>query len=223
MERTPAIAFLRRDLSGKAAREHGIISSFARKTGFELVAAVTDECSAEILASSGFARALYRLERSAARTVIVASAESFASDPLIQAVGWKQLSLFGITLIAADNSQFTSDPATTNMVERILDHSWAIEKLLSAARIRGTNERRGLSVGPRWRKQYIDIVPDAVHLAKDIYELAQRTGTRITLREISAQLAEAGHVKKSGNPFHPQEIDRMIKGPNRGLGRGRRG
>jgi DNA invertase Pin-like site-specific DNA recombinase len=217
MDRTPAIAFLRQDSSGKATREHKIISSFARKAGFEIVAAVTDDGSADIIASSGFARVLNGLERNAARTVIVASAESFASDPLVQAVGRKRLSEFGISLIAADGSQFTPDTATTNIVERILDHSSAFEKLLSTAHIRGTNERLRLKTGPKWRKQYIDIVPDAVRLAKDIYELAQRAGTRITLREISAQLAKAGHVKKGGKPFHPQEIDRMIKGPNRSL------
>jgi DNA invertase Pin-like site-specific DNA recombinase len=162
MERTPAIAFLRPDLSGKATREHRIVSSFARKAGFEIVAAVTDEGSTDILASSNFARLLNRLERSSARTVIVASAESFASDPLVQAVGRKKLSEFGISLIAADGSQFTPDTATTNIVERILDHSSAFEKLFLSAHIRETNKRLGLKAGPKWRKQYIDIVPDAV-------------------------------------------------------------
>jgi hypothetical protein len=214
MDRTQAIAFHRRDQSGKT-RERKAVNAFARKAGFEIVAELSDESDTDILMSSGFARVLRRIARSGVQTVIVASAASFAADTLVQTVGWAKLSQFGITLIAADGSGFTSDLIATKLVERILAQGSGFDNLLRVAHAQGTNARLWLKVGPNWRKQYVDTVPEAVRLAKNLYDKARRAGTRITLRDISAQLAEGGHLNNSGKPFHPQEIDRMIRGPNR--------
>ena len=218
MDRIRAIAYLRRDSSGKVTSERRIISLFAREAGFQIVAELSDESGTDIFRSPGFARVLKRIELTGVQTVIVASAASFSPDALVQAVGRAKLSRFGITLIAADRGGFTSELITDRLVEHLLDQASAFDNLLREARARGTNERLRRKVGPNWRKQYVDIAPDAVGLAKNIYEMARRSGSRVTLREISAQLAAAGHLKKNGKPFHPQEIDRMIKGPNPRLG-----
>ena len=220
MNRTQAIAYLRRDPSGEILRERKAVAVFARKAGFEIVAEISNNSDTDAVLSASFAKVLRRIERNQAQTVIVASASCFAADSLVQAVGREKLSEYGISLIAADGSTFTSDLLTSELIKRVLDQAADFDNFFRHANRRGAKERNRIKVGPNWRKQYVDIVPAAVSLAKNLYDAARRAGTRITLRDISTRLAEAGHLNLSGKPFHPQEIDRMIKGPNRtGMGR----
>jgi hypothetical protein len=44
---------------------------------------------------------------------------------------------------------------------------------------------------------------------------AQDGRERLSLREISARLTQAGHVNERGQPFNPQSIRAMIEGPQR--------
>jgi DNA invertase Pin-like site-specific DNA recombinase len=210
----PAIAFLRRDAAGKVTKERQAVSAFAARAGYEIVAELSDEIDADILRSPGFARALRRVEATGAQTIILASVSSFARDKLVRAVGRVKLSLFGITLIAADCGRFPDNSVEDRLVKQMLDQVSAFDELLVTASDKGKSDRFGRKVGPKGRKQYVDLVPEAVSLAKRIYEMARHGETRVTLREISQQLADAGHVEKTGKPFHPHAIDRMIKGPN---------
>ena len=195
-QRSPAIAFLRRDAAGKVIHERKAVAAFADKAGYRIVAELSDESDADILSSPGFARALRRIEVTGVQTLIVASVASFAPDKMVRAVGRAKLLRFGITLIAADTGQFPSDSFEDRLVEQLLHQVSAFDELLGAANAKGKSERLGRKVGPKGRKQYVDLVPEAVSLAKKIYEMARHAGTRVTLREISQQLAEAGHFEK---------------------------
>ena len=42
---------------------------------------------------------------------------------------------------------------------------------------------------------------------------ARSTGWRMSFREISAKLEEAGHINDRGQPFNPQSVRAMVTGP----------
>jgi hypothetical protein len=57
-----------------------------------------------------------------------------------------------------------------------------------------------------------ELRPEAVALAKRLRRASPKTGLRRTLREISAELAAAGHVNEHGRPFNPASIKSMLEG-----------
>jgi hypothetical protein len=207
-----AIAFLRKDSLDQLRRERALVATFCEQTGLDVFGEVTESSTVDIFASRGLTRAVQRLESRGAHTIVVASQGSFSPDPLTWAVGVLKLAEFDISLVTADGSP----PSETVMdLPKAIGLATRFEGLLRSTMEQGISPK-GRAIGPKWRKQYVDLVPEAVHLAKEIYDRSHRAGCRITLREISAHLEGRGLVKKSGKPFHPQEIDRMLKGPRPG-------
>ena len=51
--------------------------------------------------------------------------------------------------------------------------------------------------------------PEAVALAKRLRRASPKTGERRSLRDISALLAEAGHLNEHGRPYNPRSIKAM--------------
>ena len=48
-------------------------------------------------------------------------------------------------------------------------------------------------------------------LAKRLHRASPKTGERMSLRRISAELKAAGHVNEHGRPFNPNSIKSMIE------------
>ena len=48
-------------------------------------------------------------------------------------------------------------------------------------------------------------------MAKRLHRANPKTGKRKSLRKISAQLADAGHLNERGQPFNPWSIKAMIE------------
>lgn len=211
----PAIAFLRRRKGGAttAARdEQALIKSFAERSGYEIVfefvyAGASD---AGLLESQAFTAMLERIETKKALTVIVASATTFSEDPLVLAVGAAQFRRHGIELLVAE--ALSPQPITTSP-ELIVDHVFQIRERFEA-HLQRMEQRRRAKLGPQRRKNYVEMFPEAVSLAKRLHEKSLRDGVRTSLRELSAILARQGHLNNAGNPYHPDEVRRMIKGPD---------
>lgn len=210
-----AIAFLRRRKGGAttAARdEQALIESFAERSGYEIVfefvyAGASD---AGLLESQAFTAMLERIETKKALTVIVASATTFSEDPLVLAVGAAQFRRHGIELLVAE--ALSPQPITTSP-ELIVDHVFQIRERFEA-HLQRMEQRRRAKLGPQRRKNYVEMFPEAVSLAKRLHEKSLREGVRTSLRELSAILARQGHLNNAGNPYHPDEVRRMIKGPD---------
>ncbi len=211
----PAIAFFRRRKGGEpvASRsERALIESFAARFGYEIVfefvySGTSDE---ELFDSEAFKAMIDRIEAKKALTVIVGSATTFSNDPLVQAVGTAQFRKHGIELLVADSSKA---PAITTSPDQIVDHVFQLRERFEA-HLQRMEERRRLKFGPQRRKNYVEMFPEAVSLAKSLHEKSEREGVRRSLRELSAMLALQGHLNNAGNPYHPDEVRRMIKGPN---------
>jgi hypothetical protein len=50
-----------------------------------------------------------------------------------------------------------------------------------------------------------------VALAKRLRRASPKTGERRSLRDISALLAEAGHLNEHGRPFNPRSVKAMVE------------
>jgi DNA invertase Pin-like site-specific DNA recombinase len=120
----------------------------------------------------------------------------------------------GIELIAADSpDSFVDDTPTAILVRQILGAVAQFEKAALVAKLRGARERvrrvRGKCEG---RKAHAEMNPQAVALAKRLHRASPKTGERMSLRRISAELAAAGYRNAYGRQFNPNSIKNMIEG-----------
>src|SRR6185436_20956353 len=70
------------------------------------------------------------------------------------------------------------------------------------------------------RKSHAELSPETVMLAKRLRRANPKTGRRLSFREISVKLEEAGHLNERGQPFNPQSVRAMIAGPQPRASRG---
>ena len=118
----------------------------------------------------------------------------------------------GINLIAADSpTSFLDDTPTVRLIRQVLGAVSEFEKAMVVPKLRGVRDRKrktGLKV--EGRKSIAETKPQVVVLARRLYRKAPKGGRR-TLREISAELATAGHLTQTGKPYAPAAVARMIK------------
>jgi phosphoglycolate phosphatase-like HAD superfamily hydrolase len=212
----PAIAFFRRKANASRLddlqSERVAIEAYAERSGYEIVFEFShiDEGDEELLDSPAFEAMLTRVAAQNVRAVIVATATTFAQNPLVQAVGAAKFRKFGVEVLAVEPAAplaVTISPS--QLVERILAIEDKFEKQLSHMA-----EKRRKRFGPPRRKNYAEMFPEAVSLAKRLHQKSLTEGVRRSLRELSAMLAVQGHLNNAGNPYHPNEIRRMINGPD---------
>ena len=213
-----AVAFFRRVGKGRAAKpsEHHRrqVAAFAKASGFKIVAEFSETIStvAAFPSGRGFTALLRHIEATGVSTIIVASAGEFATDPIVRAVGYAALRGRRIELLATDDPRgFIDEALPVQLVGQVLEISASYEKLLGRAYREAAHQRANIEVGPKHRKRYADVVPEVVQMAKNLHQVS--TPCPLSFRDISARLAEAGHVNKAGKPYHAEEIRRMIKGP----------
>lgn len=214
-----AIAFLRRKGGGRAqpSEQHRKqIAAFAESSGYKIVAEFSEKMNtgATFPTGRGFSALLRHIEATGAPTIIVASASEFATDRIVRAVGYAVLRGYRIELLAADDPRgFVDEALPPKLVGQVLELGASFKQLLARAYREAVHARPNIEVGPKHRKRYADLVPEVVEMAKVLHQLSHRNSPPLSFREISARLAEAGHVNKSGKPYHAEEIRRMIKGP----------
>jgi len=171
--------------------------------------------TSSIDARPGFAAMLERIAGNGVRTIIVETANRFARDLMVQEVGHARLKERGIELIAADNpSSFIDDTPTAVLVCQMLGAIAQFDKAMTVSKLRGARERKRRDTGKcEGRKPLAEQFLEAVKLAKRLRRASPKTGERMSLRKISAELATAGHVNERGAPFNAKSILAMIEGP----------
>ena len=218
-----AVAFLRCESGGRSdskavKAQRAAIWAFARASNYELVAEFGDQRDNNLSCPSGpgFAAMLSLIEARGVQTMIVATAGSFSQDAMAQAVGFAKLRQYGIEIIAADApGAFLNDVEVGETAARVIEIAGAFEAAMRTAQLRAIGERARIKAGPKLRSRYAELHPEVVLIVKRMHHVAAKKGERLSLRQISATLAEAGHLK-DGKPFHPQVINRMIRGPRPG-------
>jgi DNA invertase Pin-like site-specific DNA recombinase len=133
-------------------------------------------------------------------------ASRFARDLLVQEVGHAKLRERGIDLIAADNpASFIDDTPTAKLVRQVLGAISEFDKAMTAACAR---ERKRREDGKcEVRKIRAELRPDVVVLVR---QLRRRRKRGLSLRKISAELAERGIMNERGQPFSAAFIAQSI-------------
>lgn len=209
----PALAFLRR---GFGVAQLSAIRAFAAGSGFEIVAefaAAVEEGAMPLLTLANLTDLLVRVDLNAARAVIVSTAGLFSGASLERIVGYERLRERGIDLVAADAPDaFATESEAHPEVRQILEEAAQFDAARDGAAARLTAKVRRASTGPAHRKTYAEREPEATLMAKRLFQASRASGERITLREISARLSEAGFNGGNEKPFHPEVIRRMLNG-----------
>jgi hypothetical protein len=210
-ELAAAVACLRHDATKE---ERAGLTQFAASSGMEIVAEFHHYDDGKVSDEASLISLLKRADASGASIILVDTARHLGDSPIDQAVAYVKLKQRGFTLVAADSPfGFTDTAATAQVVQKVLDSSLFFDRAIDAA-VRGAKKKRQrLKTGDAWRKTYAEMAPRATLLAKRIYQESLTNGRRITLREISARLAEAECLTSTGVPFHPEAVRRMLKGP----------
>jgi DNA invertase Pin-like site-specific DNA recombinase len=216
-----AITYLRysgESQSEEANRQRRAIEKFARTAQYEIIAEFVDGETDDFGRpdAPGFASMLKGVEARGIQTIIVATAGSLSEDTTVQAVAFLKLRRYGIDLVAADApGAFITDARGGEYIDRVISIAADFEIAVKTAHLRAVGERARIKAGPKHRKRYAELHPEVVLIVKRMHQAAVKKGERLSLRKISAKLAEAGHLK-DGKPFHPDVINRMIRGPRPG-------
>jgi DNA invertase Pin-like site-specific DNA recombinase len=194
------------------ARQRKAIQAYANRAGFKIVAWFDDPAVAgadAIDARPGFLQALETIAGNGVRTIIVETANRFARDLIVQETGWKRLQAEGIALVAADApDSFIDETPTAVLIRQILGAVAQFDKAMTVAKLRGARERKRRKSGGKveGRKSYAERNPAMVEQAR---ELSQQT-PRLSLREISAALAERGFKTPSGASYSASAVKSML-------------
>jgi DNA invertase Pin-like site-specific DNA recombinase len=197
-------------------RQEAAVLAYARGRGIRVVETFYDAAVSgadPIEDRPGFLAMLGRIAGNGVRCILVETANRFARDLIVQETGHKMLRNLGIELIAADSpDSFVDDTPTAILVRQILGAVAQFEKAALVAKLKGARERvrraRGKCEG---RKAHVEINPEAVALAKRLHRASPKTGERMSLRRISAELKAAGHVNAHGREFNPNSIKSMVE------------
>jgi len=196
-------------------RQLQAIEAYAKREGVELVGTYRDEAvkgSDPIDTRPGFAAMLEALEANGTRTIVVEMANRFARDLMVQEVGYAMLRARGIHLVAADSpTSFLDDTPTARLIRQVLGAVSEFEKAMLVAKLKGARDRKRRSGAKvEGRKSIAEQRPETVELARKLARARPKGGKR-SLREISAALAEAGHVTKTDTPYAATAIKHMLE------------
>jgi DNA invertase Pin-like site-specific DNA recombinase len=218
-QRKPAIGYTRTSSAANVgedkdsvARQRKAIQAYANKAGYTIVVWFDDSAvtGADTIDNRpGFMAALEKIAGNGARTIIVETANRFARDLIVQETGWKRLHADGIALIAADApDQFVDDTPTAVLIRQILGAVAQFDKAMTVAKLRGARERKRRKTGRKveGRKSLAESRPEAVALARGLSDRRPR----LSLRQISAELASQGFVTPRGKPYSASAVASML-------------
>jgi DNA invertase Pin-like site-specific DNA recombinase len=159
----------------------------------------------------GFAAMLDRIAGNGVRTIIVESPDRFARDLAVQLAGRDHLRKLGVTLIPATAPDFfTEDTPTAVLVRQVLGAIAQFDKATTVAKLKAARDRK-IAAGQKCggRKSYAEARPEMVKLARQLRR-PDPDRRRISLRKVSAALAERGYVASTGKPYEAAAVAAML-------------
>jgi DNA invertase Pin-like site-specific DNA recombinase len=118
----------------------------------------------------------------------------------------------GIKPIAADKPDvFLDDIPTAKLIRQALGAVSEFEKAMVGSKLKGARDRRrATGVKVEGRKNYAEISPEMVALAKKLRRYKVQ-GRKRTLREVASELARAGFITGIGKPNAAAAVAKMIE------------
>jgi DNA invertase Pin-like site-specific DNA recombinase len=219
-KKMPAVAYLRTSSATNASsglttdkdsdkRQRTAITGFAKSNGYEIVAEFYDVVSGAdpIGERPGFKAMLDRIAGNGVRVIIVESPDRFARDLAVQLAGHDYLRSLGVELVPASAPDFfLEDTPTAVLVRQVLGAISQFEKASLVAKLKAARDRKREATGKcGGRRTLAEARPETVALAKELH------GQRLSLRKISAALAERGHVTGGGKPYTANMVQTMLR------------
>jgi DNA invertase Pin-like site-specific DNA recombinase len=213
--RTSSAANIGEDKDG-GKRQLAAIEAFAKRRGFVIEDVYTDDAVSgddDIASRPGFSSMLDALESNGVKTVLVEDASRFARKVIVQELGI-------VTLIArkvgcwsaAGDLELTNTDDEFKVAMRQIAAAFAqLEKARLVKKLKAARDRkRAAGEKVECRKSIAEAKPEVVELARKLARARPKGGKR-SLREISAELAAAGHTTKSGTPYAATAIKKMLQ------------
>jgi DNA invertase Pin-like site-specific DNA recombinase len=156
---------------------------------------------------------LQRIAGNGVRVILVESPDRFARDLAVQLAGHDMLKGLGIDLIPASAPDFfVEDTPTAVLVRQVLGAIAQFEKASLVAKLKAARDRKRARDGKcEGRRSHREMNPELVALAKRLHRRNPKTGQRLSLRAIAAELAAHGLVNMHGRPFAAESIKAMIQ------------
>lgn len=187
-------------------RQRTAIEAYAARNGIMIAGEYYDAAVSgadPIETRPGFADMLARIDGNGVRLVIVEDATRFARDMMASVLGLALLRQRGVTLVTASGQNLTD---VTDPYAEAFGHMAAafahLEKRLIVAKLAGARARKREATGRcEGRKPIGQRDPAATQLARKL----KSADPTMSLRQIAATLAEAGHMAKprAGNAARP--------------------
>jgi DNA invertase Pin-like site-specific DNA recombinase len=100
------------------------------------------------------------------------------------------------------------------MMRQVAGAFMEYEKGRLVAKLRSGRERKRKETSKKvgGRKSHAELWPEVVAEARRLRKAKRKSG-RLSYREISARLKDAGYCNERGEPFNPQSARAMIEGP----------
>jgi len=170
----------------------------------------------------GLAALIDRIESNGVRVVLVENATRLARDLMVSEVILQQLTAVGCTVIAADSgtdlTADTDDP-TRRLIRQVLGAVAEFDRRVTVLKLRAARERiRGRGKRCEGRKPFGTRPGENEALAR-IRELYRKPHgcRRRSLRAICELLNAEGVPTRSGKPWHPQVLSRILQRGTIGL------
>jgi DNA invertase Pin-like site-specific DNA recombinase len=130
---------------------------------------------------------------------------------MVQFAGHDMLKARGVTLVAASAPRHFVETPTAILLRQALGAVAEFEKTTLVAKLAAARRRKHMATGKKveGRKSHTGARPDVVRLAKALAR-KKRKGGKLSLRAISAALAEIGHVNERGKPFNPKSVSVLL-------------
>lgn len=223
---TKAIAYLRTSSAANVGadkdsdkRQRAAIEAFAKLAGLQIAEEFYDQdvSGADPIESRpGFSALLDRIESNGVRTVVVEDASRFARQLIVQEAGIIALIERGVRVLTSsgDDLTETSDPFKIAM-RQIAGVFAQLEKARLVGKLKAARDRkRATGVKVEGRKTYAEIdVRDhdgrMIAMARRLRRRSPKGGQR-SLRTISAELAQAGFLSRTGKPYAATAVARML-------------
>ena len=191
-------------------RQRAAIERYAKRAGVVIVDWFNDPavCGTDPIESRpGFAAMLERIAGNGVRTIIVETANRFARDLMVQEVGFARLQELGVKLIAADSPEaFLDNTPTAKLVRQLLGAVSEFDKTMVVAKLKAARDRKKAETGKcEGRKSYAEANPELVALARSL------SAERLSLREISAELAAHGYRTAHGIAYSASAVKAMLE------------
>jgi DNA invertase Pin-like site-specific DNA recombinase len=143
----------------------------------------------------------------------VESPDRFARDLAVQLAGHDMLKGLGIDLIPASAPDFfTEDTPTAVLVRQVLGAIAQFEKASLVAKLKAARDRKRARDGKcEGRRSHREMNPELVALVKRLRRRNPKTGKRLSLRAIAAELARQGQVNMHGRPYAAESVKAMVQ------------